>query len=195
MPVALERCGFYPAGGGAWSATVTPVRSFSHLELLARGAVRKTRARALVARVPASVAVRELAALASALQWDRDSCRPVVIDDAQGPGNVLVASIESEHVTEVFTGFGDRGVRAEAVASGVAEQARRYLASEVPVFEHLADQLLLPMALGEGGVFRTVRLTDHSTTHLVLLGMFLGTQSKVVEEGAHVVRVEITGRR
>jgi len=51
------------------------------------------------------------------------------------------------------------------------------------------------MALGEGGVFRTVRLTDHSTTQLVLLGIFLGTQSKVVEEGAHVVRVEITGRR
>ena len=195
VPVVLERCGFFPAGGGAWSATITPVRSFSHLELLERGAIREMRARALVSRVPTSVAVRELDTLTTALGWDRASGRPTVIENGHGPGNVLVATVESEHVTEVFTGFGDRGVRAEAVATGVAVEARRYLASSVPVFEHLADQLLLPMALGEGGVFRTVRLTDHSTTHLVLLDMFLGTKSRVVEESADVVRVEVTGRR
>jgi RNA 3'-terminal phosphate cyclase (ATP) len=194
VPVALERCGFFPAGGGAWSATITPLRSLSHLELLERGAIRATTARALVARVPTSVAVRELDALATALAWDRASCRPAVIENAHGPGNVLVATVESEHVTEVFTGFGDRGVRAEIVASGVVEETRRYLASEVPVFEHLADQLLLPMALGEGGVFRTVRLTDHSTTHLVLLEMFLATKAKVVEEASDVFRVEVSAR-
>ncbi len=195
VPVVLERCGFFPAGGGEWSATITPVPSFSRLELLERGAIRETRARALVSRVPTSVAVRELDTLTTALAWDRASCRPVVIDNAHGPGNVLVATVESEHVSEVFTGFGDRGVRAEAVASSVADEARRYLASGVPVFEHLADQLLLPMALGEGGVFRTVALTDHATTHLVLLEMFLGTTSKVTEERADVVRIEVTGRR
>lgn len=195
VPIVLERCGFFPAGGGAWAATVAPVRTLSHLELLERGAIRGTRACALVSRVPTSVAVRELDTLATALGWDRAWCRPTVIENAHGPGNVLVATVESEHVTEVFTGFGDRGVRAEAVAKNVAEEARRYLASGVPVFEHLADQLLLPMALGEGGVFRTVRLTDHATTHLVLLEMFLGTQSKVTEEAADVVRIEVSGRR
>ena len=195
VPVVLDRCGFFPAGGGQWSATIAPVRSFNHLELLERGAIQATRARALVSRVPASVAVRELDTLTTAPGWDRASGRPTVIENAHGPGNVLVAMVESEHVTEVFTGFGDRGVRAEAVASGVAEEAQRYLASGVPVFEHLADQLLLPMALGEGGVFRTVGLTDHSTTHLVLLEMFLGTKARVVEEADDVVRIEVSGRR
>lgn len=195
VPVVLERCGFYPAGGGAWSATITPLRSFSHLELLERGAIRATRARALVSRIPRSVAVRELDTLAAALGWERASGRPMVVEDAHGPGNVLVATVESEHVTEVFTGFGDRGVRAETVASSVAEEAQRYLAAGVPVFEHLADQLLLPMALGEGGVFRTVRLTAHATTHLVLLEMFLGAKARVTEESADVVRVEVSGRR
>lgn len=195
VPIVLERCGFFPAGGGEWSATIAPVRSFAHLELLERGPIRETRARALVSRVPASVAVRELDTLATALAWDRASCRPVVIDSAHGPGNVLVATVESEQVSEVFTGFGDRGVRAEAVASRVADEVRRYQASGVPVFEHLADQLLLPMALGQGGVFRTVALTDHATTHLALLEMFLGTSWKVTEERADVVRIEIAGRR
>ena len=194
VSLGLARCGFYPAGGGVWTARIAPRRSLSRFELLERGAILSTHARALVARVPASVAVRELDTLASALAWERASCRPAVIEDAHGPGNALVATVVSEHVTEVFTGFGDRGVRAEAVAAGVAEEVRRYLASEVPVFEHLADQLLLPMALGEGGVFRTVALTDHGTTQITLLAMFLGTKVSVIEEARDVVRVEVSAR-
>ena len=42
--VALDRCGFYPAGGGAWSASLTPVRGLTHLSLLERGASTSLRA-------------------------------------------------------------------------------------------------------------------------------------------------------
>ncbi len=55
--------------------------------------------------------------------------------------------IASEHVTEVFTGFGELGVRAEAVARSAVDEARAYLAANVPVGQHLADQLLVPLAL------------------------------------------------
>ena len=41
----------------------------------------------------------------------------------------MLLEIASEHVTEVFTGFGEIGVRAEAVASRAADEARQYLAS------------------------------------------------------------------
>ena len=74
-----------------------------------------------------------------------------------GPGNAVVLAIETEHVTEVFTGFGERGRPAEEVARSAVEAAKAWLEAGVPVDEHLADQLLIPMALAGGGSFRTTK--------------------------------------
>jgi RNA 3'-terminal phosphate cyclase (ATP) len=181
VEIAFERHGFYPAGGGAWSAVIHPATQLSSLDLRTRGEVRHRRATALVAHVPSSVAVREIEALVSALGWERGDCRPRVVEDSQGPGNVLVAVVESEHVTEIVTGFGERGIRAEAVAQGVAAAVARYLRAGVPVGEHLADQLLLPMALGRGGMFRTLRPSEHCRTQASLLQLFLGVSIELIE--------------
>jgi RNA 3'-terminal phosphate cyclase (ATP) len=83
-------------------------------------------------------------------------------------------------------------VPAELVAANVAEEARRYLAAGVPVGEHLADQLLLPMALGSRGAFRTLEPSLHYTTQLRLLGVFLGAKTAAVEEHDDVWRIEVT---
>ena len=70
-------------------------------------------------------------------------------------GRVREISLRSrsarEQVTEVFTGFGQRGVTAEAVAQHALTEAKDYLASGAPVGNHLADQLILPLALAGGG--------------------------------------------
>ncbi len=50
-------------------------------------------------------------------------------------------------------------VPAEAVAAATAKAVRQYLASHAAVGPHLADQLLLPMALGAGGRLLTVEPT------------------------------------
>jgi RNA 3'-terminal phosphate cyclase (ATP) len=191
VDIAFERYGFYPAGGGAWSASVYPIKSLARLELVARGEVRSQRAGAIVAQVRSSVAIREVDTLASLLGWDRASCRSLVVQDSRGPGNALLATVESEHVTEVFTGFGERGVRAEDVAERVANETARYLRAGVPIGEHLADQLLLPMALGDGGVFRTLRPSGHCLTQVALLKLFLGTSPVVTEESEDVWRIDV----
>ena len=191
VALSFERHGFYPAGGGAWSAVIHPVAQLSRLDLLERGAVLSQRALAICSQVPARVALRELDTLTSALGWPREAGRPLMVPEPRGPGNVLLATVESEHVTEVFIGFGERGVRAEQVAQGVADEVTRYLAAGVPVFEHLADQLLLPMALGAGGSFRTVRPTEHARTHAALVDMFLGVKIAFHEESADVWRIEV----
>jgi RNA 3'-terminal phosphate cyclase (ATP) len=192
--VELTRHGFYPAGGGRWSARIEPSRRLERLELLERGALLARSARALVASLPPSVALRELDALAGALAWERAACRPHMVEGSCGPGNALLAFIESEHVTEVVTGFGERGLSAERIAAGVASEVARYLTADVPVGEHLADQLLLPMALGAGGVFRTVQPSQHCLTHLSLLKLFLGTSAVVAQEGDDVWRIEVVSR-
>jgi RNA 3'-terminal phosphate cyclase (ATP) len=94
----------------------------------------------------------------------------------------VTIALESEHVTEVFTGFGTRGIRAEAVAEEALGQARDYLAADVPVGTHLADQLLIPFALA-GGSFVTQGLTPHAVTNIDVVRKFLDVQVKVSELG------------
>lgn len=193
--IAFERYGFYPAGGGAWSATIHPASHLERLDLLERGEIRAQRGNAIVAQIPSSVALRELDTLTEALGWTRADSRPTVVPNPHGPGNALVATLEGEHVTEVFSGIGERGVRAERVAQGVADEISRYLRAGVPVFEHLADQLLLPLALGSGGSFRTVTPSTHFSTQSDLLKTFLDVEVRAVEESEDVWRIDVERKR
>jgi RNA 3'-terminal phosphate cyclase (ATP) len=195
VELSLARHGFYPAGGGAWTATVQPATRLGRLELLDRGELRAQTACSLCASIPGSIGKRQVTALSTLLGWDGRHCLPRMISDTRGPGNALIATIESEHVTEQVTGFGERGLSSEALAARVSEQVQRYLAAGVPVGEHLADQLLMPMALGGGGSFRTLAPSLHCRTQLALLQLILGTKGSVTEESRDVWRVEVEGRQ
>ena len=111
--------------------------------------------------------------------------------NAPGPGNIMVLVVESEHVTEVFSGFGRRGLRAETVAQRAVDAARRYLEAEVPVGEHLADQLLLPLAWVGTGSFLTSEPTSHFHTNVHVLTRFLDVDVTVTPRRAGVVKVEL----
>ena len=173
MPVELERHGFYPAGGGRFVAEVTPVAALSQIELIERGAETGRRADAVFANLPADIAKRELATVAKTLDFADDALKVCGIRDASGPGNVLMLRFAFEKVVEVFSGFGRQGLAAETVAEQTVKDAQRYLASSAAVGRHLADQLLLPMALAGGGRFTTLRPTRHTRTNADVIQRFL----------------------
>jgi RNA 3'-terminal phosphate cyclase (ATP) len=168
----LERPGFYPAGGGRISVTIEPA-SLSKLDISSRGEVKAKRATSIVANLPISIAERELKVIARKMSWPQDWMNAELANGSAGPGNVVTIEVESENVTEVFTGFGERGVRSEAVAEKVVQEARRYLGSEAAVGEYLADQLLIPAAMARGGSFTTLPLSRHTTTNIEIIKRFL----------------------
>ncbi len=169
----LHRPGFYPAGGGHAVFRVEPTAALTPLALLERGDIRRQRIVALVAALPESIGDREIETIADALGWDRDVGEVQRAPRAIGPGNVVTVEVQADHVTEVFTGFGEKGVRAENVAATVAAEVAAYLDAGVPVGQHLADQLLLWLALAGEGAFRTVAPTMHTTTHCDVIRAFL----------------------
>lgn len=169
----LEKPGFFPAGGGSCRVSISPVQALAPLELMDRGAIRRRTACAAVSNLPLSIAHRELTVVARNLGWDPTRMQALTVTNAQGPGNVLTLEIESEALTEVFTGFGRRGIPAERVASRAAAQALDYLALEVPVGRYLADQLLVPMAMAGGGRFRTVPPSRHTLTNMDIIKHFM----------------------
>lgn len=188
----LDRPGFFPAGGGKFRVDVHPT-PLKPLSLLERGRVLRRDVKAVVAMIPFDVAKREMEAVGALLKWRPDEVRVEELKRSPGPGNVLVAEVESEHITEVFTGFGERGKRAEMVAEEVAGEVKRYLDAEVPVGEHLCDQLLLLFALAKGGVFRTLPLDGHAVTQLDTMAHFLDVKVDVREVSREVREVELRG--
>jgi RNA 3'-terminal phosphate cyclase (ATP) len=169
----LVRPGFFPAGGGELRVDVQPVERLSPVEAMERGRVVMRRATALVANLPLAIAERELRVVARELGWRKKERVAVERNDAAGPGNVLTLHVETPHASEVVTGFGERGLPAERVAKRATRGMKRYLAADVPVGVHLADQLLVPLALAGGGAFRTLPLSSHARTNAALIERFL----------------------
>lgn len=189
VDVELERPGFFPAGGGRFRASVTPA-PLRPLELTERGEVTRRSIRAAVSKLPLAIAEREAETARATLGWTVDEAGAETWE-SPGPGNVVAVEVESEHVVERFTAFGERGVPAERVATRAAEEARRYLAAGVPVGEHLCDQLLLLCALARGGVFRTLPLDGHAATQIETFAHFLDVDVRVDEVGPDMREVRV----
>lgn len=169
--IVLKRHGFYPAGGGEIDATVSPCEKLAALDLSQRGALLKITATALIAGVPAKVAQRELDEIQLKIANVHGQIRGLSND--QGPGNAVLIEVEHENITEIFTGFGEKGISAESVGKQAANQAQRYLHSSAAVGEFLADQLVLAFALAGSGSFTTTHASSHLLSNIDVIEQFL----------------------
>jgi RNA 3'-terminal phosphate cyclase (ATP) len=193
ISIELERAGFEPAGGGIVHVRIEPASRLEPLRLEARGPLRRIGAEVLLSKLPAHIAEREAAVLARELHLGDESIRVRTIDDAPGTGNVVSVFTEFEEITEVFAEFGRRGVPAERVAERAALTAKRYLAAGVPVGTHLADQLLVPLALG-GGDYVTLPPSSHTRTNIEVIEAFLPVEIRCAAIGGGAWRIEVARR-
>jgi RNA 3'-terminal phosphate cyclase (ATP) len=191
VEIRLERAGFYPAGGGSIRVAVRPKPQLGRVDVPERGKILRRIACGVVSRLPLHIAEREVETIRRRLSWPADCVSTRQVESA-GPGNVVFVEIHSEHVTEVFTGFGQRGVPAEKVAAGVVRETRRYLEAGVPVGEHLADQLLVPIALG-GGSFHTLAPSSHTITNIETLRRFLDVSIRTEQIQGDIWQVTVDG--
>lgn len=193
MELELLRHGFYPAGGGELRASVRPVATLQALNLTSRGDLQQAQATAIFAGVPADVGKRELATLAEQIGAELGELQYEMrgLSSREGPGNALLLELQYAGLTELFTAFGEKGVPAETVALRLAKEALHFHRSGAAVGEHLADQLLLPMALARAGSFRVVALSSHLQTNIEVIQKFLPVVFSVAAE-AGVNRVALT---
>ncbi len=170
VSASLERPGFYPAGGGRFKVDIHP-SPLQGIEIMHRGEVLNRTAQAFVANLSEKIAAREIKVVKNLLGWDRHET--VKVPNSMGPGNVLILTVESENITEVFTGFGIKGVTAEKVAKRCANQVKSYLTAGVPVGRFLADQMLIPLFMAGAGKFLTLPPTRHTTTNMDVIKQFM----------------------
>ncbi len=191
VTVQLERYGFYPAGGGKFHVEITPCAKLKRLNLLERGKLISQSTQALVANLPRHIAERELQTVRRKMDWQQSQLHVEETSNSNGPGNLVMIELEYANITEIFTSFGEKNTRAEAVAERAAKEAKEYLKTDAAVGEHLADQLLLPMALGEGGSFTTAKPSLHTMTNIEVIKKFLEVEIVATNVTDKVWKVEV----
>jgi len=200
LTLELRRLGFYPAGGGAFSASIVPASAgFRLFDVNERGGLQEAYAECLAPALPQSVAHRELHALGQAMGWSAEQLRTPAVRQNEGPGNALMATLVHEHVCEVVTAFGEKGVTSEAVALAVAKQVRAFQGGAGALGPHLADQWMLPLAVAvadrkASASYTCTEMTEHATTNIGVIEAFLPVGFDVIEAGPNLWRVSVAAR-
>ena len=182
----IQTYGFFPAGGGNIKIEIDPVPELKSLQLIDHGGTYQPTVTALVSRLPVHIGEREVTKIRRKAGWKLRDCQVRNITNSPGPGNCVMIRLKFPNVTEIFTGFGKKGVTAEQVATNAWQQTATYLAHEAPVGEYLADQLLLPLAIaahqGQTSRFLTGELSMHTKTQIDIINLFLEIDIQVVEK-------------
>ena len=176
----LHSYGFYPAGGGRWTATIYPVDRLEKLALSSHKTIKKIDVTAISANIPEHINDRELAWVQNKCNWGNTSyCKDTV--QSHGPGNILSIRLNFSDYHAVFEALGERGRSAERVAELAISAVERFVAAGVPVCEYLADQLLVPMVMASGGEFLTSIPSDHVLTNARVVDQILGTSFTITK--------------
>lgn len=170
----LTRWGFYPKGGGAVEGNVEP-SVLQPLSLTERGPLREITGLSAAGGVPLSVAERQRDRALSRLGPLGVPCR---IDccsvEAKNPGTVLFLRIHCDEGRAGCSSLGEKGKPAERVADEACDEVFAYLDGTGAADPHLADQLLLPMALAPGSsALTTTRVTEHLLSNRWVVEQFL----------------------
>ncbi len=189
---SILKYGFYPAGGGRIEATVSGPANKEAFVLRERGNLVKAEARAVVANLGEDITDSEIRKVIEELDSQEILTSAERVRSA-GPGNAVTITLAYESVTDVFTGFGERGKHRDSVAAEAIDEANAYISSGAPVGKHLADQLLVPLALGGGGCFVTSEPTLHTKTNAEVIRMFLdaGINMRPIDGDRFEITVEV----
>ncbi len=173
--IALIRTGFHPRGNGAMEAMVRPLADARYLSFESRGRLRRILGFAGAGRIKTNIAgrLREAASrrlwevLRLEVEWSVEELL------SASPGSHLLLAAEFETGRAAFAVLGERGTRPELLGDRLARTLLRFLEGESAVDPHLADQLIVPMALcGRGGRLTTSEVTGHLVTMVEVLERF-----------------------
>ncbi len=197
----VERWGWYPIGQGIVKANIQSVRGkLKAIELNERGKLKRISGVSLVSRLPLSIAERERDQALNRLRGNREFHSQVpkpYIETKEvpslGTGNFFFLVAEFENSIAGFSSLGKIGKKAEKVANEAADEFIKYFKSEACIEKHLADQLILYMALAEGESSFTSEISNHVLTNIWVVEQFLSVKFKVKGERGELGSVSVKG--
>jgi RNA 3'-terminal phosphate cyclase (ATP) len=169
VAMTLERWGWYPRGGGEIRLTIRGARPLTGVQWLTPAQSSTFQALSAAANLPEHVARRQAARLEARL----DATVPVEIIPAGGQDPGSLVFIWGPQAG--FSALGARGKPAVQVADEAVEAYQAFRTCGVACDRHLADQILIDLALARGpSRFTTEAVTSHLLTNVWVIEQFLG---------------------
>ncbi|WP_436345175.1 RNA 3'-terminal phosphate cyclase [Natronorubrum sp. FCH18a] len=179
----VDRRGYLPDGGGRVTLHLAP-SALGPIDLTDRGTLEGVR---LYSTESASLADRDVAFRQAEGALERlalDEFGLEILERREttvaspSPGTAIVLRLDHGTGVAGFAALGERGKPAERVGEDAADALNRFLEESgprtAPVDPHLADQLLVYLAL-EGGRVRVPAVTEHVASSCELLAEFGAT--------------------
>jgi RNA 3'-terminal phosphate cyclase (ATP) len=182
--VELLAWGWYPAGQGLIKATLPGQAVLSAVVPENRGQLTQIRGVAVAANLPAHIAQRIRNRAANLLE---QAGLPFNLEPERvrsiSPGAGLFITAEYEKSRAGFTALGQKGKPSERVAEEAVNDLLAFEQTEAVVDAHLADQLIVPLALArQPANLRAEQLTEHTLTNLWVVEQFLGPVAQIDQE-------------
>ncbi|MEZ0324526.1 MAG: RNA 3'-terminal phosphate cyclase [Fimbriimonas sp.] len=188
------RNGFYPKGGGQIRLSLSLESGFMPVDFTLRGDLLRASGIVLASNLPETVLERGEATLREFLPESVPVERR--LKPSPGVGAAAFAHTEFEGGFGGFISLGEKGKPMEKVAEECGSAFEKWMQADAAVDEHLADQLVLPMALAKGrSRWRTIEVTEHLRTVLWLVGLFVPAAMEIEElgDGSGIVVIEGCG--
>lgn len=187
----LEKSGYYPAGGG--EATLeTEEHSLEPINLTDRGDIEKFEiySKASSELEEQKVADRQADEAERMLKNSHISIpveKEVDYEKTDSTGSSLLVRAVYENSIAGFDALGEKGKRSEEVAREAVQDFKSFHSTEAAVDEHMADQLLVFMAI-VGGEIAVPEVTSHVENNLEVIRKF-GVEVELEQGLETVIRV------
>lgn len=173
--LAVRRWGFYPKGGGEIEATVTSASPGAAVALDEPFHLERVSGLSASSRLPEHVRLRQARQLETRLRRAGLRIDVTVMDVAAlSPGSFAFLCAHGGSSAAGFSSLGERGKPAERVADEAADGLLSFLAGKAALEAHLADQLLIYLAMIPGSQrFTVAAVTEHLLTNAWVIEQFM----------------------
>ncbi|MGD2080508.1 MAG: RNA 3'-terminal phosphate cyclase [Nitrospirota bacterium] len=194
LTAEIESYGFYPRGGGRVLVSVEPCPRVSPVDLTRRGGLLAIEGVSAVAGLPLSIARRQREAVLESLGDYKPEIDTKEVG-AFGQGTYVFLKARYEGAICGFSSLGARGKRAEVVGEEAAAAFLAHHRSGSCLDPHMADQIVLYLALADGeSRYTTSEVTGHLSTNLHVISKFMEVESQVAAPRGVSVRGRGTGQ-
>lgn len=188
VSIEIDKWGWYPKGGGNVKAIINNAHELKAISLINRGKLLDLSVLSAVSNLPLHIAERQKDHTLKQIKYLEINPRISIANAPSiGQGTVLFLAAQFEGSRVGVTSLGRKGKRAEEVADEACNELLKFLDSKGTIDIHLADQIVLYMALAAGNsTFITKCLSNHLLTNIWVIEQFLPVSFDVNEETGKV---------